>query len=57
MYDFTKHMYNLKKSDLEFIDVDTLNDLQKMYEVLKQKNNKTEEQNNLIQFIDKRKYA
>lgn len=57
MNDFTKHMYNLKKSDFEFIDVDTLDDLQKMYEILKQKNNKTKEQNNLIQFIDKRKYA
>lgn len=57
MNDFIKHMYNIKKSDFELIDVDTLDDLQNMYEALKQKNNKTEEQNNLIQFIDKRKYA
>ena len=44
MNDFIKHMYNIKKSDFELIDVDTLDDLQNMYEALKQKNNKTKQQ-------------
>ena len=47
--------YNTKKSEFKFVDVDTLDDLQSMYENLKDTSSLTEEQSNLIQFIDKRK--
>ena len=55
--DFIRYQYNTKKSEFKFVDVDTLDDLQSMYENLKDTSNLTEEQSNLIQFIDKRKYA
>ena len=55
--DFIRYQYNTKKSEFKFVDVDTLDDLQSMYENLKDTSSLTEEQSNLIQFIDKRKYA
>ena len=55
--DFVRYQYNTKKSDFKFVDVDTLDDLQSMYGNLKGVSKLTKEQNNLIQFIDKRKYA
>ena len=54
--DFTKHLYNLKKSDFLLVDVDTLDDLQSMYAALKNAK-MTKEQSDLIGFIDKRKYS
>ena len=54
--DFTKHLYNLKKSDFLLVDVDTLDDLQSMYATLKNAK-MTKEQSDLIGFIDKRKYS
>jgi 2-phospho-L-lactate guanylyltransferase (CobY/MobA/RfbA family) len=57
MNNLIKYMYNIKKNDEALIDVDTLSDLQSMYEELKSKNKLTKEQSDLIQFIDKRKYA
>ncbi len=55
--DFTKYLYNTKKSDFTLVDVDTLGDLQAMYEELKDKSNLFKEQKDLIEFIDKRKYS
>ena len=55
--DFVRYQYNTKKSDIKFVDVDTLDDLQSMYGNLKGVSKLTKEQSNLIQFIDKRKYA
>jgi hypothetical protein len=55
--DFIKYQYNTKKSDFKLVDVDTLDDLQSMYENLKDKPTLTQQQRDLIQFIDKRKYA
>ena len=55
--DFIKYQYNTKRSDFDLIDVDTLNDLQFMYKNLSNKSNLTKEQSELLQFIDKRKYA
>ena len=54
--DFTKHLYNLMKSDFLLVDVDTLDDLQSMYAALKNAK-MTKEQSDLIGFIDKRKYS
>jgi hypothetical protein len=55
--DFIRYQYNTKKSDFKLVDVDTLDDLQSMYENLKDKQTLTQQQRDLIQFIDKRKYA
>ena len=55
--DFTKYLYNTKKSNFALIDVDTLSNLQKMYDVLKSKTLLSKEQKGLIDFIDKRKYS
>ncbi|RZO87861.1 MAG: DUF2064 domain-containing protein [alpha proteobacterium HIMB114] len=55
--DFIRYQYNTKKSDFKLVDVDTLDDLQSMYENLKDKPTLTQQQRDLIQFIDKRKYA
>ena len=55
--DFIRYQYNTKKSDFKFVDVDTLDDLQSMYGNLKSMSKLTKEQSNLIEFIDKRKYA
>jgi len=55
--DFIRYQYNTKKSDFKFVDVDTLDDLQSMYGNLKGVSKLTKEQSNLIEFIDKRKYA
>ena len=52
-----RYQYNTKRSDFKLVDVDTLNDLQSMYENLKDRSNLSKEQSELIQFIDKRKYA
>ena len=55
--DFIRYQYNTKKSDYKLVDVDALEDLQSMYENLKDKRILTQQQSDLIQFIDKRKYA
>ena len=55
--DFIKYLYNTKKSEFTLVDVDTLTDLQSMYEELKDKSSVTKEQKDLIEFIDKRKYS
>ena len=48
---------DFKKRDFKFVDVDTLDDLQSMYGNLKSMSKLTKEQSDLIEFIDKRKYA
>ncbi|MEK9959236.1 MAG: DUF2064 domain-containing protein [Pelagibacteraceae bacterium] len=54
--EFTKNLYNYKKADYQLIDVDTLKNLQDMYNELRVYKKINIEQKALIDFIDKRKY-
>lgn len=54
--DLTQNLYNFHKSDYSLIDVDTLNDLQKMYSRLEKNKTINQSQLDLVKFIDKRKY-